>query len=89
MEPFMDMLQQLYRGVPMEFWPEMLRDIRVYAQVDSEGQGFVLWPKWPVTIEGTVFDLEHPILVREYGRGTLRLVEHQWRQGTAPLRDAS
>jgi hypothetical protein len=89
MEPFIDLLQQLHRGVPMDFWPEMLRDIRVYAWVGSDGLGFALWPKWPITIEGTVFDREHPILVREYGRGTLRLVEHQWERGSAPLRNAS
>ena len=43
MEPFIDLLQQLHRGVPMEFWPEMLRDIRVYAEVVNEGHRLVLW----------------------------------------------
>ena len=89
MEPFIELLQQLHRGIPAEFWPEMLRDVRVYAEVSGFGQGFALWPKWPITIEGTVFDLEHPILIEEYGRGTIRLVVHQAEQETPPLRDAS
>lgn len=85
MEPFIDLLHQLHRGVPVEFWPEMQRDLRVFAQVDSEGRGFLIWPKWPIAIEGTVFDADHPILVQSAGRGTLRLVDHQWGRNNAAL----
>jgi hypothetical protein len=52
----------------------MLRDIRVYAQVGRADQGFALWPKWPITIEGTMFDREHPILLgaRLHNKGGAR-----------------
>jgi hypothetical protein len=89
MEPFVELLRQLRRGIPVEFWPDMLVDIRVYAQVDSDAYVVVLRPKWPVMFEGAVFDLDHPIVLWKDDWGNLRIINETEEQDAALLRDVS